>query len=258
MKFASWNVNSINLRMHHLCRWIKENNIDVICLQELKCSNENFPKEFLISNGLNFEIVGQKSYNGVAIVSRKPIKLRESKLPNLNEDISQARYLEVEIDNIIFSSIYVPNGNPINSEKYDYKIIWMEKLYSHAKKLLSEEKGIVLAGDYNVIPSENDCWDPNKWENDALALPEVKNLFRKILYLGYYDAFRSLNREVSEWTFWDYQGGAWNKDNGIRIDHLILNSLTIDKLKKCKIDKSMRGVEKPSDHVPILGELSNE
>ena len=257
MRFASWNINSINIRVDQLLEWIKKNKIDVICLQEIKSTNENFPFNKLKSENLNIEFVGQKSYNGVAILSIKPIKLRRNALPSGNNQDSQARYIEVEIENTIFSSLYVPNGNPINSEKLAYKLDWLKNLIFHSKNLLKEEKKIVLAGDYNVIPKDIDCWDPIPWSNDALALLEVRKLFREFSFLGFYDAYRVINKTKSEWTFWDYQGGSWNKDYGIRIDHLMLNSLATDKLKNCKIDKSMRGKEKPSDHVPIWGELEN-
>ena len=257
MKFASWNINSINIRLEHLVKWIKENEIDVICLQEIKSTKENFPLNKLKSENLNIEFVGQKSYNGVAIISNKPIKFRRDDLPSNNNDNPQARYLEVEIEDTIFSSIYLPNGNPINSDKLLYKIDWMKNLIFHSKNLLKEEKKIILAGDYNVIPKDIDCWDPKFWENDALALLEIRKLYRELCHSGFYDAFRVINKNKIEWTFWDYQGGAWNKDYGIRIDHLMLNSFAIDKLKNCKIDKSMRGIEKPSDHVPIWGELLN-
>ena len=255
MKFASWNINSINLRKDAVLKWMSDESIDVLGLQEIKCETEKFPQGFFKENGYYIEILGQKSYNGVAIISKYPIKLIRSTLPNLNEKVHQSRYLEVEINNYIFTSIYVPNGNPINTEKYEYKGEWLSSLIEHSKFLLNIEKPVILAGDFNVIPEEIDCWDKKVWENDALATLFIRKQFRTIKNLGYFDAFRLFNPNKSEWSFWDYQHGSWNKDYGIRIDHFLINSHAADRVKNCKIDKAPRGREKPSDHTPIIVEF---
>ena len=252
MKLASWNVNSINLRKEKVLNWITSQNIDVLGLQEIKCEEDKFPKEFFLEKNFHVEIIGQKSYNGVAIISKYPIRVLNKHLPEFTEEIPQARYLEVEIKGYIFCSIYVPNGNPLNSEKFEYKIEWLDALILHAKKLLEFEIPVILAGDFNIIPEEIDCWDENVWQNDALATPEIRKKFRIIKNLGFFDSYRLVNKNKIEWSFWDYQNGSWNKDHGIRIDHLLINSYGADKIKDCQIDRSLRGENKPSDHTPIF------
>ena len=252
MKLASWNVNSINLRKEKVLNWITSQNIDILGLQEIKCEEDKFPKEFFLEKNFHVEIIGQKSYNGVAIISKYPIRVLNKNLPEFTEEIPQARYLEVEINGYIFCSIYVPNGNPLNSEKFDYKLEWLDALILHAKKLLKFETPVILAGDFNIIPEEIDCWDENVWQNDALATPEIRKKFRIIKNLGFFDSYRIVNKNKIEWSFWDYQNGSWNKDHGIRIDHLLINSFGADKIKDCQIDRSLRGKNKPSDHTPIF------
>jgi exodeoxyribonuclease-3 len=252
MKLASWNVNSINLRKEKVLNWITSQNIDVLGLQEIKCEEDKFPKEFFQEKNFHVEIIGQKSYNGVAIISKYPIRVLNKHLPEFTEEIPQARYLEVEIQGCIFCSIYVPNGNPLNSEKFEYKIKWLDAFILHAKKLLEFEIPVILAGDFNIIPEEIDCWDENVWQNDALATPEIRKKFRIIKNLGFFDSYRLVNKNKIEWSFWDYQNGSWNKDHGIRIDHLLVNSFGADKIKDCQIDRSLRGKNKPSDHTPIF------
>ncbi len=252
MKLASWNVNSINLRKEKVLNWLTSQNIDILGLQEIKCEEDKFPKEFFLEKNFHVEIIGQKSYNGVAIISKYPIRVLNKNLPKFTEEIPQARYLEVEIKGYIFCSIYVPNGNPLNSEKFEYKIEWLDTLILHAKKLLEFEIPVILAGDFNIIPEEIDCWDENVWQNDALATPEIRKKFRIIKNLGFFDSYRLVNKNKIEWSFWDYQNGSWNKDHGIRIDHLLINSFGADKIKDCQIDRSLRGKNKPSDHTPIF------
>ena len=252
MKLASWNVNSINLRKEKVLNWITSQNIDILGLQEIKCEEYKFPKEFFQEKNFHVEIIGQKSYNGVAIISKYPIRVLNKNLPEFTEEIPQARYLEVEIQGCIFCSIYVPNGNPLNSEKFEYKIKWLDAFILHAKKLLEFEIPVILAGDFNIIPEEIDCWDENVWQNDALATPEIRKKFRIIKNLGFFDSYRLVNKNKIEWSFWDYQNGSWNKDHGIRIDHLLINSFGADKIKDCQIDRSLRGKNKPSDHTPIF------
>ena len=252
MKFASWNINSINLRKEAVLNWIITQDIDVLGLQEIKCEEANFPKSFFTDNNYFVEVIGQKGYNGVAIISKYPIEVLNRNIPNFVEEISQARYLEVKIKDYVFSSIYVPNGNPINSEKLEYKLSWIEAFIEHARCLLEFEMPVILAGDYNIIPEEIDCWDEQVWKNDALAIPDIRFKFREIKNLGYFDSFRLINKNKCEWSFWDYQNGSWNKDHGIRIDHILINSYGADEIKDCKIDKSLRGLNKPSDHTPIF------
>tara|TARA_B100000900_G_scaffold140795_1_gene119293 strand:- start:178 stop:945 length:768 start_codon:yes stop_codon:yes gene_type:complete len=255
MKFASWNINSINLRKETVLNWVIENSIDVLGLQEIKCENEKFPTDFFHEKGYFTEVIGQKSYNGVAIISKHPIQLNKSCLPSLKEEEPQARYIEVEINNFIYTSIYVPNGNPIDTNKFDYKKKWLDCLIKHSNDLLEFEKPVILAGDFNVIPETLDCWDEKVWENDALAVPIIRKQFRTIKHQGYFDAFRLLNGNKTEWSFWDYQNGSWNKDYGIRIDHFLINSYAADIIKNCTIDKRPRGKEKPSDHTPVVIEF---
>ena len=255
MRFASWNINSIKIRIDTVLEWLIENNIDVLALQEIKCENQNFPYEKFKEIGYYSEVIGQKSYNGVGIISKKPIYIKNKFLPFSEEENIQARYLEADIDGFNFSSIYLPNGNPVNTIKFEYKKMWMKSLIKHAGGLLKKEAPVILAGDFNVIPEDRDCWDPSIWIHDALAIKEIRELFRTLKNIGYHDSFRIQNPKAIEWSFWDYQGGSWNKDNGIRIDHLMMNSFAIDKLKNCKIDKSLRGLNKPSDHVPIWCEF---
>ena len=255
MKLASWNINSINLRKDTVLEWIYNQNIDVLSLQEIKCETNKFPYDFFNTKGFFTEVLGQKGYNGVAVISKFPIKLIRGKLPDFNDPEIQSRYLEVEINDFILTSIYAPNGNPTNSPKFDYKIHWMNALFQHSKSLIESEKPVILAGDFNVIPEEIDCWDERIWEKDALALPETRSLFRSIKHLGFFDAFRLINNNKKEWSFWDYQNGSWNKDFGIRIDHFLINSFAADTIKNCEIDRAPRGKERPSDHTPIICEF---
>lgn len=254
MKIASWNVNSIRQRLDHVCRWLKEAEPDVLLLQELKCVDENFPRLEIEAEGYNVEVHGQKAFNGVAIISRHDIKNVKRGLPPLTKDDSsdeQARYIEATINGVHVASIYLPNGNPTPGEKFDYKLSWMDRLIAHAQKLLKTEQPVVLAGDYNVCPKDEDVYDPEGWVDDALCRPESRTKFRTLLNMGYYDAFRSLVPSGPYYTFWDYKAGAWQKDNGLRIDHLLLSPKAADGLVACEIDKTPRGWEKASDHTPI-------
>ncbi|MBE7637691.1 exodeoxyribonuclease III [Sneathiella sp. P13V-1] len=255
MKIASWNVNSVKARLPILLDYLTTTQIDVLCLQELKCIDENFPREEVEALGYNVETHGQKTYNGVAILSKHPIEDVMRRLPGDDAD-EQARYIEATIKGVRVASIYLPNGNPINTEKFPYKLGWMERLFDRATHLLSQQKPVVLAGDYNVIPQDEDCYDVKAWEGDALTQPESRQAFRKILNAGYADAYRTFTPEVN-YTYWDYQRGAWQKDNGIRIDHLLLSPQAMDCLTEVGIDKKPRGMEKPSDHTPIWVNLSD-
>lgn len=260
MKIASWNINSIKARLPHVLQWLISAQPEILLLQELKGINENFPISELEKLGYNCAINGQKAYNGVAILSKYPMDEISYGLPD-NDDDEQARYIEawVKINNetgLRIASIYVPNGNPVDSEKFSYKLEWMDHLIAHSKTLLTKEEIVVLGGDYNVIPTDEDCYDPVAWQNDALAKPESRSRFRTLLNLGYTEAWRSLHNQTHVYSFWDYQAGAWQKDNGIRIDHLLLSPQAADRLDSCEIDKGPRAQVKASDHTPIWCELS--
>lgn len=255
-KIASWNVNSVKARLEHLQRWLKEAAPDIALLQELKCVDEAFPRLEIESLGYNVETSGQKTYNGVAILSKFPIDVELRALPGDEAD-EQARYIEAFTGNVRVGCIYLPNGNPIPGEKFDYKLAWMERLYHHAKELLKTEDTLVLGGDYNVIPETGDVYDPAAFADEALFQPESRGALRKIINLGYTDAFRATTHETGRYTWWGYQGGGWQKDNGVRIDHLLLSPQAADKLKACDIDRTPRGWEKPSDHTPIWCELED-
>jgi exodeoxyribonuclease III len=253
MKIASWNVNSVKARLPRLVDYLKAADPDVLCLQELKVIDDAFPRMEVEDLGYNVETHGQKTYNGVALLSKFPIEDVMRRLPGNDED-EQSRYIEATINNVRIASIYLPNGNPVDTEKFPYKLEWMDRLIERAKYLLTLEEQTVLAGDYNVIPQDEDCYDPKAWEGDALTQPDSRNRFRHILNLGYADAYRTFTPEVN-YTYWDYQRGAWQKDNGIRIDHLLLSPQATDCLMDVGIDKEPRGQERPSDHTPIWCDL---
>jgi len=264
MKIASFNVNSVKARLKNLTQWLTETNPDVVCLQELKCVDEAFPREAIEDLGYNVAVHGQKTYNGVAILSKFPMEDVTPRLPGDDSD-EQARYIEALISTgstpIRVGGLYLPNGNPVHTEdgdlheKYKYKLAWMDRLIKHAEILLTLEEPFVLAGDYNIIPQAEDCHKPEAWKEDALFRLESRDKFRKLMNLGLTDSFRACHTEPNRYTFWDYQAGAWPKDNGIRIDHLLLSPQAADMLSACDVDKEIRGRERPSDHVPIWIEL---
>jgi exodeoxyribonuclease-3 len=253
MKIASWNVNSVKVRLPRLMDYLKDYAPDVLCLQELKVIDENFPRLEVEELGYHVETHGQKTYNGVALLSKFPLEDIRRGLPGDDAD-EQARYMEATVQGIRIASIYLPNGNPVDSDKFPYKLGWMERLITHAKGLLESEMPVVLAGDYNIIPQDEDCYDPKAWEGDALTRPESRNRFRQLLNMGYTDAYRAYTTDVN-YTYWDYQRGAWQKDHGIRIDHLLLSPQAMDRMGKVGIDKGPRGQDKPSDHTPIWVEI---
>ena len=257
MRIATWNVNSVRQRIDILLAYLREVQPDVLCLQELKCLEEAFPRLEVEAAGYNFVVHGQKSYNGVAILAKAPIETSIG-LPG-DENDSQSRYIEAVIPHgatvVRVGCLYLPNGNPVGTEKYDYKLAWMERLIAHAKKLLSYEEKLVLCGDYNVIPDARDVYDPQSWLGDALYAPPTRAKFRELLALGFVDALRATTDADKLYTFWDYQAGAWQRNKGLRIDHLLLSPQAADRLQSIAIDKDMRAKDKPSDHVPIRIDL---
>jgi len=257
LRIATWNVNSIRQRLDHLLFWLKETDPDVVCLQEIKCVDEAFPRAEVEAAGYNVAVHGQKTFNGVAILSKAPFE-STSGLPGDDAD-DHARYIEAVIPHgagiVRVASIYLPNGNPPETEKYTYKLKWMDRLAARARELLAFEEPLVLAGDYNVIPDARDAKDPAAWTHDALFLPATRAKFQTLIHLGLTDALRATTDAPGLYTFWDYQAGAWQRDNGIRIDHLLLSPQAADRLRGVAIDKFMRAREKPSDHTPIRIDL---
>ena len=258
MRIATWNINSVRQRLDHLLDYLREVSPDVLCLQEIKCLDEAFPRLEIEALGYNVETFGQKTFNGVALISKFPLEDVQRGLPGLVDE--QSRYIEAVISTgtgaVRIASIYLPNGNPVDSEKYPYKLRWIEALHRHAKNLLDFEEPLVLAGDYNIIPHARDVHDPALWAGDALFLPQSRSAFQALLNLGLTDAFRACSDAAKAYTFWDYQAGAWPKNMGIRIDHLLLSPQAADKLKNAQIDKDLRAREKPSDHVPVRIDLA--
>ena len=254
MRIASWNVNSAKARQDHILDYLKAGSADVLLIQETKTQDVNFPVDLYQNAGWNVVFHGQKSYNGVAIAARQPLTDVMPGLPGDAED-EQARYMEATIDGVRVATIYLPNGNPAPGPKFDYKLAWMERLNIRAKELLRDEIPVVLAGDFNVIPQDIDCYDPPGWEGDALTRAESRAAFNQLSLLGYTDALRACHPGQVLYSYWDYQAGAWQKDNGVRIDHLMLSPEAADRLVAAEVDKGPRGLEKPSDHTPVWVEL---
>mgnify|MGYP001432924476 CR=1 FL=1 len=259
MKIATWNINGIKARHEALTAWLKSAAPDVVCLQEIKSVEEGFPSEHFSDLGYRSAVHGQKGFNGVAILSRIPLEDVKRGLPGEPTDV-QSRFIEAVVSGpagiMRVASIYLPNGNPIGTDKFAYKLAWMRRLTAYTQELLALEEPLVLAGDYNVIAEPIDASNPGQWLEDALYQPESRTAFRKLLNLGLTDAIRACETGSHVYTFWDYQAGAWQKDNGIRIDHLLLSPQAADRLAAAGIDKQVRGGEKPSDHVPVWVELT--
>ena len=258
MLVATWNVNSIKQRLDNLVAWLTARQPDIVCLQETKCVDEAFPREPLEGLGYNIAIHGQKTFNGVAILSKLPFDEVTPRLPGDDSD-DHARFLEALVSTrsgvLRIASIYLPNGNPANTDKYDYKLAWMKRLQAYAERRLGLEEPLVLAGDYNVIPTEADVYDPSGGIDDALFKPQTRTAFRALTNLGLTDAVRAVSDTAGLYSFWDYQAGAWQRNNGLRIDHLLMSPQAADRLVSAAIDKHVRGWEKPSDHVPVIAEL---
>jgi exodeoxyribonuclease III len=258
MRIATWNVNSIKQRLDNLLSWLREREPDVVCLQETKCLDEAFPRDAIEALGYNVAVHGQKTFNGVAVLSKLRFDEVTPCLPGDDED-DHARFLEVVVSAgsraVRIASIYLPNGNPVSTDKYLYKLRWMDRLLHYADTRLQFEEPLVLAGDYNVIPSPADAYDPVAWAGDALFLPPTRAKFGALLHLGLTEAIRATTDAGGIYTFWDYQAGAWQKNAGIRIDHLLMSPQATDRFIAAGIDKHVRGWEKPSDHVPVWIEL---
>lgn len=255
MKIATWNVNSITARLPHVLDFLKTSAPDVLLLQELKCVEEKFPAMDIQSLGYKTAVHGQKTYNGVAILSKHEIKDVKTRLAGDDTD-EQSRYIEATVNGIRLASIYLPNGNPVDSEKYPYKLKWFDRLTAHARTLLAEEIPAVLGGDFNAIPEPRDCHDPAAWQEDALFRIETRRKWRTLVNLGWTDAFRAFNNKDRQYTFWDYQAGCWPQNHGIRIDHFLLSPQAADRAKACTIDTAPRAKEKTSDHTPVILELA--
>jgi exodeoxyribonuclease-3 len=258
MRIATWNVNSVNARLETVLAWFREAQPDVACLQEIKCVDEKFPAEPFEALGYNLAVHGQKTYNGVALLSKFPMEDVRKGLPE-GEGDEQARYIEAVISAprpVRVGGLYLPNGNPVGTEKFAYKLAWMGRLYRHAEALLKLEEAFVLCGDYNVIPEPEDCDNPASWVDDALFQPESRAAFRALKWLGLTEANLEVGAEPHGYTFWDYQAGSWQRNHGIRIDHHLLSPQAADRLLACHIHRDARGMEKPSDHVPVVVTLS--
>lgn len=258
MKIATWNINGIKARIENLTAWLEQSKPDIVCLQEIKSIDDAFPRSQIEALGYHVETHGQKSFNGVALLSKtSPDEILRG-LPG-DESDEQARFIEgifsTPTGPLRIASLYLPNGNPVGSEKYPYKLGWMARLEAFAKQRLAFEEPFILAGDYNVITNPVDAKSPEKWVNDALYLPQTKSAFRKIVNLGMQDVIRMSTSE-QVYSFWDYQAGAWPKNEGIRIDHFLASPEAIDKITSCSISKSLRGWDKPSDHVPVCVEIA--
>ena len=264
MKIATFNINGVKARIGALTDWLEASKPDVALLQEIKSVDEGFPREHFENLGYRIETHGQKGFNGVAILSKLPLEDITRGLPDATgagregvDDI-EARYIEATIIGkkpIRICGLYLPNGNPAPGPKYDYKLRWMDRLNARAQQLIALEEPFLMAGDYNIIPQPEDVARPNVWTDDALFRPESRASFRRLLNLGLTEAFRVCNQASGHYSFWDYQAGAWNKNDGIRIDHFLLSNQCADLLKDCWIESEVRGLEKPSDHVPVWIEL---
>jgi exodeoxyribonuclease-3 len=259
MRVATWNVNSIRQRLGHLARWAEASRPDVVCLQETKVADDAFPEADVRALGFHVARLGQPSYNGVAILSRDPIEVTKRGLPGAPDDL-QARFLEARVATrdgaLRLASVYAPNGNPAGSEKYAYKLAWMERLAAHVRALVAAGERVVLAGDFNVIPAPEDVHDPEAWAGDALFLPETRARFGEILALGLVDALRAVDPRPGLYTFFDYQAGAWRRRRGLRIDHFLVSREVAGAVRSVAIDIEVRGWERPSDHAPVRMDLA--
>ena len=258
MKIATFNINGIKARTEALLDWLAEAQPDVACLQEIKSVDEAFPREAFEALGYRVETHGMKAFNGVAILSKLPLEDVTRRLPG-DETDEQARWIEATVIGpkraVRLCGLYLPNGNPTPGPKYDYKLAWMDRMLTRTRTLLADEQPLVLCGDYNVIPQAEDAAHPQNWLSDALCLPQTRAAYQRLLNLGLTDAIRAQNPAPGTYTFWDFQAGAWERNNGIRIDHLLLSPQAADLLQASGIDKAVRGRDRPSDHVPVWIDL---
>jgi exodeoxyribonuclease-3 len=255
VKIATYNVNSINARLSIVLRWLAESQPDVVCLQELKAPQEKFPIAAIRDAGYGAIWHGQKSWNGVAILARdaEPVEIRRV-LPGDPED-SHSRYIEATVHGVVIGGLYLPNGNPAPGPKFDYKLKWMERLLIHAADLAAKDTPVILAGDYNIIPTERDVYKPERWVDDALFRTEVRDAFERLTAQGWTDALRTMHPDTQIYTFWDYFRNAYGRDAGLRIDHLMLNRPAAAMVTGAGVDRSVRGWEKSSDHAPVWVQL---
>ena len=258
MKIASWNVNSVRARIENVLDYLKKNKPDILLLQEIKTENVNFPSNDFKKEGYKSFVFGQKSYNGVAFLSK--IKIENIDINFIEDDLKQSRIItgDIEINKkkVKLINIYVPNGNPINTEKYEYKKRWLEKFIKSVKKVLYTEKNIIISGDFNIIPNEIDVYDCTKFLDDALYKIEIRKYFRELINYGFKDIFRQLKKNKQEYTFWDYMAGSWPKNYGMRIDHFLVSDNLLESVKSININSKPRGKLKPSDHTPIELEIN--
>ena len=257
MKIISWNVNSVRARIENIKNYIKDSDPDILLLQEIKTQNENFPTVEFKNLGYVSYVFGQKSYNGVAIISKN--ELNNINFNFIKDDLKQSRIITAELKFkkkiIVIVNIYVPNGNPVDTEKYEYKKTWLKKFINSIKKNIQRKSNILIAGDFNIIPEEIDVHDFKRYENDALGRLEVRKKYRELINLGFKDVYRLKNKTKQEYTFWDYFAGSWQKNYGMRIDHFLLSNNLIENVKSIEINKKPRSKEKPSDHTPIELEI---
>jgi exodeoxyribonuclease-3 len=256
MKIATYNVNSINARLGIVLRWLSESAPDIVCLQELKAPQEKFPEDAIRAAGYGVVWHGQKSWNGVAILARNadPVEVRRV-LPGDPEDL-HSRYIEAQVGDVLIGCLYLPNGNPAPGPKFDYKLRWLERFMIHQQQLLAGGSPVVLAGDFNIIPSEADVYKPERWVDDALFRPEVRAQYARMLGAGWIDSLRTVHPHATLYTFWDYFRNAYGRDAGLRIDHLLLSPAIAGRLRDAGVDKHVRGWEKSSDHAPVWVELA--
>jgi exodeoxyribonuclease-3 len=255
MRIVTYNVNSINARLPNVLRWLQETTPDVVCLQELKAPQEKFPEDAIREAGYGVIWHGQKSYNGVAILARdtEPVEIRRV-LPG-DPDDAHSRYIEATVHGVLIGCLYLPNGNPAPGPKFDYKLRWLQRLTDHAAQLVARDTPVVLAGDYNVIPTAKDVYKPERWVNDALFRIETREAFERLTGQGWIDALRTLHPEAQIYTYWDYFRNAYARDAGLRIDHFLLNASSARLLQRAGVDREVRGWEKASDHAPTWIEL---
>jgi exodeoxyribonuclease-3 len=258
MRIATFNINGVKARIEALTTWLQDSAPDVALLQEIKSVDDGFPRQIIEDLGYNVVTHGQKGFNGVAILSKFPLEDVTRGLPG-DEDDEQARWIEATVVGDVavrLCGLYLPNGNPAPGPKFDYKLAWMDRLHARAKDLLAQEMPAIMAGDYNVIPQAEDAARPDAWRDDALFRLESRAAFRRIMNLGFTEGFRARTHGPGHYSFWDYQAGAWNKNDGIRIDHFLLTPQCADLMRDCYIEKDLRGRDKPSDHVPVWVDLA--